>query len=330
MSPEISIIVPVYNAEKYIHECINNILSQSYEDFELILINDGSQDQTLSILKQFEKIDTRIKVLTKQNGGVSSARNYGLNISTGKWIAFIDADDKIDKNYLSHFIAHATDVDLVIGGFTSFGAKEIINKFDNCGIYEGEAIGPFLSENLKRMLLGVPWGKIYRRQIIEDYHLRFDEKIRFNEGYLFNQQFYCKMAKIYITSDTDYHWRIEEKANKYATNIKECIYTIITLKTQYDKLVTTWHIHNTDYIKGVFVIQTIRFLDYEAQVNAFNSKGYKAFKEELKRIDHLRLFFYLEGKSSISIAFFLLRNKLSLLLFIFMRFINPLIRKLRK
>lgn len=177
------------------------------------------------------------------------------------------------------------------------------------------------------MPLGVPWGKIYKRQIIENNHLRFDERIHFNEDYLFNQQFFCKMSKIYITSDTDYHWRIEEKANKYSTNIEECIYTIITLKKQYDELAAIWHVDNTDYIKSVLVIQTIRFLDYEIQENAFNLKGYKEFKQEIRKINYLKSNFYLKNKSSVSITFFLLRNNLLYLLFIFMRFINPIIKK---
>lgn len=183
----LSIIVPAYNAELYIAECTDGILSQSYKDFELILVDDGSQDRTLSIIKEQAAKDARIRVFSKSNGGVSSARNYGLDIATGEWVAFIDADDKIDKDYLLHLMEYSVEADIVIGGFQSFGTELLVNKFNNRGGYDEQTIGSFFSNNLKKMPLGVPWGKIYKRQIIESNHLRFDEKIHFNEDSLFNQ-----------------------------------------------------------------------------------------------------------------------------------------------
>ena len=98
MNPEISIIVPVYNVEKYLKRCIDSILNQSFTDFELILVDDGSTDNSGEIIDEYAIKDERIKVIHKENGGLSSARNVGIEYSKGNYIAFVDSDDYINKN----------------------------------------------------------------------------------------------------------------------------------------------------------------------------------------------------------------------------------------
>ena len=98
---KISIIIPIFNASQYLRECIESVLSQSFRDFELILINDGSTDDSLTICKNYEKLDARITVISEANGGVSKARNRGLNVVKGKWIVFVDADDYFLDDALS-------------------------------------------------------------------------------------------------------------------------------------------------------------------------------------------------------------------------------------
>ena len=112
----ISIIVPIYNREKYLSECIDSILVQSYSDFEVLLIDDGSTDRSGEICDEYAQKDARIRVFHKENGGVSSARNVGLDNATGEWIAFVDSDDWVGEKYLESFSGHL-DADLVIGGF---------------------------------------------------------------------------------------------------------------------------------------------------------------------------------------------------------------------
>ncbi len=113
-SPTISVIVPVYNAESTLQRCVDSILAQTFEDFELILINDGSKDQSGDICDEYAAKDSRVKVIHKPNGGVSSARNAGLRIAHGEYIAFIDSDDYIDNDYLLGFKHY--DADLIISG----------------------------------------------------------------------------------------------------------------------------------------------------------------------------------------------------------------------
>ena len=100
-NPKISIIVPVYNAEQYLRRCIDSILNQSFTDFELILIDDGSKDKSSDICDEYAAKDSRVRIFHKENGGVSSARNVGLDNSCGEWVAFVDADDEIEDGYLN-------------------------------------------------------------------------------------------------------------------------------------------------------------------------------------------------------------------------------------
>ena len=98
--PLISLVVPVYNCEKYVGECIESILSQDYSNIELILVNDGSKDNSKNVIEDYSKKDKRIKIINQENSGVSSARNNGMKISKGKYIGFIDADDYVEKDYV--------------------------------------------------------------------------------------------------------------------------------------------------------------------------------------------------------------------------------------
>lgn len=102
MFPKISIIVPVYNAEKTLHRCTNSIINQLYQNWELLLIDDGSTDNSSVICDEYVRKDKRIRVFHKENGGVSSARNVGLDNAEGEWITFIDSDDWVENNYLSN------------------------------------------------------------------------------------------------------------------------------------------------------------------------------------------------------------------------------------
>lgn len=103
MNPKISVIVPVYNTEKYLHRCIDSILAQTFTDFELLLIDDGSKDNSGTICDEYAAKDSRVRVFHKENGGVSSARNLGLDNAKGEWISFVDSDDYTDSYFLENF-----------------------------------------------------------------------------------------------------------------------------------------------------------------------------------------------------------------------------------
>ena len=119
MKNKITIIVPVYNSENYIRRCVDSVLRQSFEDFELLLINDGSTDGSLKILREYEKSDKRIRVINQENMGVAKTRNKGIKLASGKYIMFIDNDDYIENDYINKYYNSIkdTDYDIVIGGY---------------------------------------------------------------------------------------------------------------------------------------------------------------------------------------------------------------------
>lgn len=172
--PGISVIIPIYNAEKYLHRCIDSIISQTYTDCELLLIDDGSTDSSGAICDKYAARDKRVRVFHKENAGVSSARNLGLDNASGDWICFCDADDTMPPNSLSQLLN--PNYDFIIGSFY-WNLEEVFLDFDEG---QGENLSRCIARNKMKMHLSVVWGSLYRREIIERNHIRFD--LRFNSG----------------------------------------------------------------------------------------------------------------------------------------------------
>lgn len=194
----ISIIVPVYKAELYIHRCIDSILAQSYTDFELLLIDDGSPDNSVAICDEYVAKDSRVRVLHKENGGVSSARNLGLDNARGEYVTFCDADDYVDTEWLAVYSdAIAMGVDFAIQGIyyiKNSGEIEVKRLISNIGT----TIEDKRSLIINLMLLGVygyPVTKIFSRNLIEENHIRFDTNSAFRE----DEQFFSKYLEYATT-----------------------------------------------------------------------------------------------------------------------------------
>ena len=197
-NPAISIIIPVYNAENYLRRCIDSVLSQSFTDFELILVDDGSKDKSPQICDEYASQDTRVRVIHKANGGVSAARNDGLDIAKGEYVTFIDSDDWVEREYLET-LSNYRDYDIVFfshrmiyeDGYTSkykFEAKE----GDKQNIWE---IVASLRKNAAGLnFYGYTWNKMFCRDIIEKYKIRFTEGLRISEDEVYTLD-YCTHAK---------------------------------------------------------------------------------------------------------------------------------------
>lgn len=181
----ISVIVPVYNAEKYIVPCINSILNQTYQQFQLILVDDGSSDNSLKLCKAFES-DLRVRVISKQNGGVSSARYEGILASTGEYITFVDNDDILAPEFLEQTMAYMEDnVDIVAASSTmqlSEKIEEFVKKKENqeTAMYEysGEEAAEAILDNVKCKIERPLWGKLYRKELLQKVQLeQYRDKI---------------------------------------------------------------------------------------------------------------------------------------------------------
>lgn len=203
MEDLISIIIPVYNAERYLIECIESILSQSYGNFELILVNDGSKDRSGEICRKYASANPAVRVIEKTNGGVSSARNAGLDAATGKWVVFGDADDFFLPGALDQ-LAGLTR----IGYDIDFGAGstiEVINgKRYRHSIFTDSVAEHPITHHKEYPL----WGNIFRRSIIEEYSLRFVEGISYSEDRIFILEYFLHCRRMASTSRYVYAYRI--------------------------------------------------------------------------------------------------------------------------
>ena len=191
--PYISIIVPAYNAEKNLKKSIESIVEQEYESYEIIIVNDGSEDRTKEVCQELADLYPTIRIIDSENRGVSSARNLGLESASGEWISFLDSDDRMLPHSLD-VLADQTrraDIKWIIGNFISQNEKsgeKILNRqyFD-----EKVHIGTLaeLPSFCASRNFHCVWGKLYERSVIETYQLRFDESLKYGEDLLFNLKY---------------------------------------------------------------------------------------------------------------------------------------------
>lgn len=218
MNPLISIIVPTYNVEKYIRTCIESILAQTYRNIEVIIVNDGSTDQSLAVISDLICSHHNIKVINQKNQGVSVARNTGIDAATGKYIAFVDADDKIKPDFVSSLyqIADKTGADIVRGSFRDFNGnipKGWVPDFNVPTNYGTIVLDQFLSSNISFVV----WSSIYRLDFINSNHIRFTPGILFEEDADFTIRAYM-LAKLVATSpEPNYAYRINRPGSILTT-----------------------------------------------------------------------------------------------------------------
>lgn len=200
--PLVSVVIPVYNVEKYLDKCIQSVLSNSYRSIELICVNDGSKDKSLSILQKYARLDERVKVIDQPNGGVSSARNAGIKYSTGKYLAFIDADDYVSSDYFEKLVssAEAYNADIVACGSLTVYEDGSMPENNHAG---GGTVQIVPTDKIFKYhaLKCYVWGRLYLKDAIQD--LLFNPKLKLGEDTLFNLTTICSKDDIRIISIED-------------------------------------------------------------------------------------------------------------------------------
>ncbi len=205
----ISVVVPVYNSSQYLERCVDSILNQSYGDFELLLIDDGSTDDSGTICDKYSLLDKRVKAFHQTNKGVSAARNHGLHASNGEWITFIDSDDYIKPDYLANFNPSSlTKSDLVIQGIISTNQSgDIINRLEypeiNIDLHLG---GKIKIDKYQLFQNRGPYAKLYNRRIIHDNGLHFEEDISIAEDGIFFYSYLLYVHRLVVTSYAGYYY----------------------------------------------------------------------------------------------------------------------------
>lgn len=244
MKDLISVIVPVYNVEKYLERCINSILQQTYQNIEIILIDDGSIDKSAEICDYYNKKDKRISVIHKKNTGVSSTRNQGLNIAKGKYLICIDSDDWLEKNMIETLYKNINkyDADLSVCNFyINENKKQYTNDLEKQRliIEDLEQMYEFLFDKSK--FGGYLWNKLIKKSIIDENNIRFDEKIKVEEDVMFLIKVLKTCKKIvYDSNQILYHYsQRSNSAVRFNYTMKDItkLYTLeekLKLKEQYD------------------------------------------------------------------------------------------------
>ena len=215
----VDIIVPVYNAELTLEQCVTSLLSQTYKDFRIILVDDGSTDSSGDICDKYAAIDNRIIVLHKPNGGVSSARNAALDVAKGDYVTFADADDEVRPEWLSSFMETIQNKDVAVQGIEFVGGQVEVRAI---GISDGLNNQSLVTKLIEVHFLGYLFGKLFRREIIESYHIRFDETIRFREDDVFVLEYARYVNSWASTDQSNYIYYVPLANKKYGSNATDC------------------------------------------------------------------------------------------------------------
>ena len=205
----VSIIVPVYNAQKYLRACVDSILQQTYKDIECILIDDGSGDDSASICSSFAKADQRVVYVRQENSGVSSARNHGLALAGGKYILFADSDDLLKRDMVENMVAtiEGDGTDCVVCGavyFTESLTDTIEETLPRATLRSKEAAASFFAKEYSATLMNSPWNKLYKRELIQS---EFDTSVDIGEDMLFNLAYFQNISSISYLDKALYCYR---------------------------------------------------------------------------------------------------------------------------
>ncbi len=280
--PLISVIVPVYNAENTLKYCINSILNQTFGDFELLLVDDGSKDKSAEICDAFAEKDNRITVIHKENGGVSSARNEGIKKASGKYICFVDSDDSVVPEYLNELCKPMLDgFSFAICGFNYVDSKGI----EQPTVFDGSDSYTTIGKNTLYKLtsppfISQPWNKIFKKSILDKYNITMPENLSLGEDMVFNFHYIDKIIdeKFFIINKPLYNYYTGSAAsllNKYRSDLLE-INTVLN-KTILE-YIENWNLNNvseTSFKDDAFIrLENVLF-------NTFNKNNKDSFMRKL-------------------------------------------------
>ena len=242
----ISIVIPIYNAEKYLEECLNSIKNQTYKNFEVIMVNDGSKDNSETICKRFSEDDTRFRYFKKENGGVSSARNIGLDNVEGDYITFIDADDWVDENYLDLLITtvEKNHSDIVVSSYKQFNNIDVfylrayslqekyLLNFEKMNRDDFLTIFPKLMST--NVCFNNAVAKLFRKELVND--LRFDTSIKYGEDLDFYFRLYLTVDSISYVDEPTYVYRVHGDSTTSNFNQEHAEQELNIFKYMYEKI----------------------------------------------------------------------------------------------
>lgn len=215
----VSVVVPVYKVEKYLKRCVNSIIAQSYANLEIILIDDGSPDNCPELCDYYVGIDSRVRVIHKNNAGVSAARNTGILNSTGEYILFVDSDDYIKESMVENMIAEMkeSETDVCVCGFESIDSSNRINNYKQMNASYSGCFKKFVDVNFielyDQFLINPPWNKLIRKRVLIENNIEFYESLSINEDVLFSIQVLHKCNRLSVIKDCYYSYCQNDQPN---------------------------------------------------------------------------------------------------------------------
>lgn len=292
MKEKVSIIIPVYNSERTLERCLDSVINQTYKNIEILIVNDGSKDKSLEIMKEYQKKDNRIMVINQENKGLSGARNAGLDKATGEYVTFIDSDDYIKANLIKDTIEifNRYNCDVVRNNY-ELAYKDGNTKYRKELYEENEilSINEKKEELIKNILLGkvqsYSWLLTIKKEILDKNSLKFDEDIFFMEDIVFLIRLIFFIKNIYFMSEPKYYYyqsnenSLTKDSKKYIKNIKN----ILIMKKRLEKILKMNMDEYEAYLKIINTIYLNGIIGY-LKTAVRNSENYKKILEELKKI----------------------------------------------
>lgn len=238
---KLSIVIPIYNAERYLKRCIESTINNDEEEIEIILINDGSKDNSEKICQEFTKKDKRIKYIFTENKGCSSARNLGIDLSVGEYIWFIDSDDFIEKNAIKNILEEIKkEPEIIIFGTRQ---KEIRDEIDRIILPKEESKNEFVYNQTE--LFNPPWNKIYKKEIIKSNKIYFLKNCHMGEDMVFNFKYFYYINKINFIKKYLYNYWLED-------GVSYSLEKRIEIFKSFDEIFEFYRNKNFEIMKAVF------------------------------------------------------------------------------
>lgn len=310
----VSVIIPTYNNEKTIEKSIISVCRQTYKNIEIIVINDGSTDNTFNLCKNLKRLDNRIILKSVKNTGVSNARNIGLSIAKGDYILFLDGDDTLNKGMIDEYckIAMKYNPDVVIGGLTFFNCGKIKKMMPKTfGLFDKSIWHDICSDRL----YGYIASKMYRNSIIKKYNILFNTKMYSQEDFNFSLNFFDKCNSFYLLENSDYCYNFHTSnrkvpyndllKNQILLNNIACKYVILTnvekklLATKIYNLIYNWLYSANTFI---YLKNIINYINDTEEIFKFTKKNNYLVNERLikdifnKRYINIYLYFFARKK----------------------------------
>lgn len=299
--PKVSVIVPIYKVEKYLRQCIDSIINQSLKDIEIILVDDGSPDNCPKICDEYKKIDSRIKVIHKKNGGLSSARNAGMKIATGEYIGFVDSDDYIEHDMYEKMYSTAKeyDVDFVMSDYYKVheNNKTEVSTIIEGGIYDKNKIKNIIypqlimKENIDYGPLLAVWHCLYKNSFLKKNNIYFDEVVKYSEDNLFSSIVGYKSERFYYMKGS-YFYNYRYNPNSISTTYKEnSLNVYVEMNNRlYDKFYDCEEYNFKRQLKLHMIYYTFNYINQVIGSSLTSKEKYKKIKNTLRNKQIRRAF----------------------------------------